>query len=451
MSQLYCEKTKAVLASASAITELVKDDSGLVSHINVFLYDTSMSKNGSMLTEAIGDMSAQSYNDLPLIMTDSLGHNVFPEDPSVMPDGGVFSLTKPISEYIKASRRFEVGRVVNVVKKHLASANNKFTPTWIASVKLTNKKFREFITNLSQKYADIRQAKLFVSSFHVGKAVANGLGKYVYDGPVTGMHIAIVKSPAYPDDKSLITGICIGDDMSCMNNLAAAASYDAKYDQPLIDFNNELLKFTRTLYPSATANKNMSDDNKNQNPEPKDKNPEGEEPKTEGKEAQTVQVKKEEFDALKKTVEELTKQKKAATKEDKPEGDEDADVKEKDKNVKALEARIKQLEREKNIVKWLEKLKPIKGINALQQASLIVDKGFTDEEAENYVKSFAPLIKASANSSTPTKQKSDDALLTKFELASASSYDSYDDSVKKASNKAVNIGVAQFYSQFLKK
>jgi len=65
------------------------------------------------------------------------------------------------------------------------------------------------------------------------------------------------------------------------------------------------------------------------------------------------------------------------------------------------------------------------------------------------------LLKASANSegkgSNQGNQRSDDALLTKFELASASSYDNYDDSIKKESNKAVNLGAAQFYSQFLKK
>ena len=465
MSQkLYCEKTKAILASASAITEIVRsEEDQLVSHINVFLYDTSMSKNGSMLTEEIGDLSAASFNDLPLIMTDSLGHNVFPEDPSIMPDGGVFTLTKPISEYIKASRKFEVGRVVNVIKKYVATANaNIKMPVWTAQVKLTSLPFRKFITRMANKFADIKQAKLFVSSFLVGTAVANGIGKYVYDGPVTGMHIAVVKSPAYASDKSLVTGICIGNDLSCMNNLAAAASYDNVYDESLINFNNELLNFTRSLYPSASANKNsMSDDNnQKQNPEPKDKGEQTEEPKADGKETQTVQVKKEEFDALKKQIEELTKNKepdKKSKSKDKPadEDDEDDNKEEENKRVKALENRIKQLEREKAVAKWLEKLKPIKGINALQQASLIVDKGFTDEEADNYVKSFAPLLKASANSegkgSNQGNQRSDDALLTKFELASASSYDNYDDSIKKESNKAVNLGAAQFYSQFLKK
>src|SRR5687768_11575429 len=161
MKGLYCEKTKAILSSANAATELVRDDQGLVSHINVFLYDTSMTKNGSMLTEEIGDASANSFIDLPFIVTESLGHNVFPEDPTIMPDGGVFSLVKPISDYINASRRFEVGRVVNVIKKYIGVGNAK-APVWTASIKLVDKKFRKFITKLADKYADIRQAKLFV-------------------------------------------------------------------------------------------------------------------------------------------------------------------------------------------------------------------------------------------------------------------------------------------------
>lgn len=452
MKALYCEKTKAILANASAATELVRDpDTGLISHINVFLYDTSMTKNGSMLTEQIGDASAESFRDLPFIVNDSLGHNVFPEDPDIMPDGGVFALVKPISDYINASRRFEVGRVVNVVKKYLGVGNAK-SPVWTASIKLTSKPFRKFITKLADKYADIRQAKLFVSSFLVGTAVASA-GKYVYDGPVKGIHIALVKSPAYDPDKSMITGICTGSDLECASKLTAAASYSAiNQDQSLIEFNNELLSFSRSLYPSASASSNMSEEENNKQAV---KTTTTKEEESNNVEETKVDVK--EFKALQKQIADLTKKleqekekEPEPIKEDKPEGDKDAKAAKDDETVKKLENRIKQLEREKKISKWLEKLKPIKGIDAPKQAALIVDKEFSDDEAELYVKSFTPLLKASANSSNDVPERSTDALLTKFELGSASAFDGYDDIAKKQSNKIVNLGVAEFISHFIK-
>lgn len=444
---IYCEKTKAILSSANAATELVRDNDGLVSHINVFLYDTSMTKNGSMLTEAVGDASAKNFYDLPFIVTESLGHNVFPEDPTIMPDGGVFNLVKPVSEYIKASRRFEVGRVVNVIKKYLGAGNSK-EPVWTASIKLTDKKFRKFITKLADKYADIKQAKLFVSSFLAGTAVASADG-WVYDGPVKGMHIALVKSPAYDNDKSMITGICIGDDLSCAKKLATAASYsNINTDQSLIEFNNELLAFSRSLYLSGSASSDMSEEENKQAVKTPDK--EKEEPKD-----KEISLKESEFNEMKKQIAELKKlaekseEKEPEVKEDKPEGDKDIEAKER----KKLEARIQELEREKKINQVIEKLKAIPKLDikiAKKQAEVFVDKNYTDKEVDEFINSFAPTIKASGNSNKEVPERSTDALLTKFEIASASSYQSYDDVTKKQSNKAVNLGSAEFLSHFLK-
>ena len=454
MKNIYCEKTRGILGSAASVTDLEYGADGLVSHINVFLYDTHSNKNGSVINEEIGDSSIPSFIDLPMIVTETLGHNVYPDNPDVMPEGGVFLLSRPVEEMIQKSRDFEVGRITNVVKKYVASASKKL-PKWIAQVKLTDNRFRKFITDLANKYADIRQAKLFVSSFFVGTASAIK-DKYIYDGPVRGIHIALVKSPAFDEDVSLISGVCTGSDLKCASDLAAAASYNT--DNKLVsDFNNELLQFSKSLYKSGYASSNMTDDNNqkvvdNTKPAVDDKVNEKQEPK-DNKEEKTISVKEKEFNELKDTVALLKKKSEEKNKESDQEAEDEEEEEEKEakksKTELKLEARVKELERERSIDKWMRKLEPIKSINAKKMAALIVDKGFTEDEAEEYIKSFAPVIKASANSNTQ-KEKKDDALLTQFTLASASAYDGYDDAEKKTSNKIVNLGAAAFLSNFIK-
>lgn len=429
----------AVLASASAL-DFQRDETGKISHITAFLYHTGLNKNGVELTEAIGDLSAPGFINMDFIATPNLDHDVFMD--GSMPGGGVFSLNKSVDEYRQASKNYSLGKIIDIIKKPIAVAN-QVIPSWRVVIKLTNDKFRDELTKLSEKYRDIKDAKLRVSSFFVGRpkilASANGKQTFLYDSPVTAIHLALVKSPAYEDEVSLISGLCMGEDGGCSKNLAAASS-----NSLVSEFNNQLLDITKMLYASANTSDNMAEEPKQDNNKAPVATPAKEEPKQDNNELIKLQTQ----------VAELTKKLEEKEKpEDKKE--EPKEDNEKDATIAKLNDRIAKMERDRSIAEYMDKLKAIPNLDvkaAKKQAEIFVDKNYTAKEVDEFITSFAPMIKASASSEDKkNKERELDAIVTNY-MASASTYDPANatDEQKKARNRDINLGAIEHLLPYLK-
>lgn len=428
----------ATLASANAI-EFKRDETGKISHITAFLYHTGLNKNGVELTETIGDLSAPGFVGMDFIATPNLDHDVFMDNS--MPGGGVFSLNKSVEEYRQASKKYSLGKIIDVVKKPIAVANS-IIPSWRVVIKLTSEKFRDELTKLANKYKDIKEAKLRVSSFFVGRpkilASANGNQTFLYDSPVTAIHLALVKSPAYDDDVSLISGLCMGEDKACSQNLAAASS------SLVNDFNNQLLDVTKMLYASGNSTRAMAEEPTKDN----NKAPVTAPTKEESKDNSELIKLQNQVAELTKKLEEKDKPKEEPKKEEDPAKDD------KDETIAKLNERIAKMERDRAITEYMEKLKAIPTLDikaAKKQAEIFVDKNYSSKEVDEFVNNFAPMIKASASSESKTKERELDAIVTNY-IASASSFDpkTATDEEKKQRYKEINQGAIEFLLPFIK-
>lgn len=462
MSQIMnCKKINGSYGVATAAAELIRDKNGKVTHIEVFLYDTTFNSNGSRLTEKAGDESAPSFIDTDLILTPAMDHNVYPDEPGAMPSGGVFQLTRPVEDYIKASANYSVGKLKQVVKKFIpiGSGNNTSTmPVWKGIFKLTNDRFMDFITGMANKYKDIKEAKLFVSSFYVGFPTVTGLAasepntRVVYDGKVRAIHTAIVKSPAFNKTRSLISGICSGPDTKCTQELAmgnTSYSYSNSIMDPVVEeFNNHLMTLSTKLYSNANNSQNMTEDSKDKSPVQATDNDKKESTnnKDDNDKVDNESRIKNLEERLEKVTQILESKGREETKEnkDKKEGADDKKDKTEsllEKTLKEQEVTIKELKRERDIERMMKRLAPLKDQKLIEkQAKIFIDKNYSEDEVNDFVKHFAkPLAIANSNEE---KEKTDSAI--PYNYASASSHMK---SIAKEGNLATNIGIASLLNQ----
>lgn len=437
---MNCKKINAVVGSASAATEFIRDDKGLITHIIAFLYDTTFTKNGTRLTEKSGDMSKDSFLDKDLIVTPNMDHNVFIDEPGVMPAGGVVPLVKPLQDYITAGARFSVGKIKEVIKKQIAVGNNGDTmPVWRGVIKLTSEPFKRMLTELADKYKDIRDAKLFVSSFYGGFPTITAMAsqesntKVVYEGPVTAIHLALVKSPAFNETRSLISGLCSGTDSICSMQLGNA-SYN-NTSNIVEEFNNHLVTISTKLYGNSNNATNMTEDNKDNSPVKAAESKDKEVKPTENKDNDKVTVLENQVKELTETIKKLAEKKP----EDKPKEDKAKDKEESplEKQLKEQEAKIKELQRERDIRIMMEKLAPLQDKKLIEkQATIFIDKNYTDEEVKEFIKNFGSKPVAVAHSNNKT-----DSAIDYYAVANSQ------DVGKEGSHKLTNIGIASLLNQ----
>ena len=439
-----CNKNKeqSCEISTAAATELIRDKNGRVTHIKVFLFDNTFTKTGSQIPEQYGEESAKSFIDLPLIFTPSRDHNIFPDEPGLIPAGGVFFLppTIPREKAIKASKLFSLGKAISIQKNIVGTRDafnrNKAIIQYSAIVKLTSEEFIDFITELANNNRNIKDIPLFVSSFYIGKAKVtqssipgqnNNL--VIYQEPVKGIHMAIVDFPAFSGDRALVSGVCSsGDDKICSNELATAAANATELNDTRKEINDKLLKFGKELYHKSENDTNMGDN-------PTDKNngaPVDNKEDTENNNNKTYT--QEQVDELinKKIAElqgKLESQDKDKEKEKPKESKESKDDSSKADNttkfivnekgeqipVSELLKQVDELQKDKAISDWKEKLAYLGDKKMIEKAAKwIADHDdLESKEITDFLDTFKTKLVASANQSTGNRRNRFDDLLNK--------------------------------------